>query len=346
MSSDGGAGGPLGGTAVLPGVTEEPVRHDGGVGRAAAGASTSRRVRRGGGGGGRGSRARAAAVPYAFIAPALVLLTMFGLLPILVAAGVSLTDLDIGGLGNPETIRFIGLDNYRRLFDDPAFWRAIGTTGFFVAVGVPAIIVVSLSVAVALNASQSRFFRALRAFYFLPAITAIVAIALIWGYLYNSQFGLLNHLLGQVGLGPVGWLSDPTSARLSVALVAVWRATGLNIIIFLAALQSVPKEYHEAAALDGAGRWTTFWRITFPLLRFALFFVTVTTLIGWLQFFDEPYVLTKGGPVGATTSISLFIFDNGFSLNQFGYASAGSIVLLVMIVCVTAVQLRMRGSDD
>ncbi len=341
MSGNGGAGGPLGGTAVLPGTTEVgPVHDDRRPG-------ARRRTRPGGGPADRRPRrGRAALVPYAFISPALLLLAMFGLLPILVAAGVSLTDLDIGGLGNPETVRFIGLDNYERLFSDPGFWKALQTTAFFVVVGVPVIIAVSLAVAVALNTSESRFFRALRAFYFLPAITAIVAIALIWGYLYNSQFGLLNHLLDQVGLGPVGWLSDPTSARFSVALVAVWRATGLNIIIFLAALQSVPKEYHEAAALDGAGRWTTFWRVTFPLLRFALFFVTVTTLIGWLQFFDEPYVLTKGGPVGATTSISLFIFENGFSLNQFGYASAGSIVLLILIAVVTAVQLRMRGSDD
>ena len=294
----------------------------------------------------RRGRWRSTVAPYGFIAPALVLLAVFGLLPIVVAAGVSLTDLDIGGLGHPDTIRMIGLANYERLFADPEFWHSLGTTAFFVVIGVPTIIAVSLAVAVGLNVSQSRFFRALRAFYFLPAITAIVAISLIWGYLYNSQFGLLNYLLAQVGLGPVGWLSDPGTARLSVALVAVWRATGLNIIIFLAALQAVPREYLEAAALDGAGRWTTFWRVTFPLLRFALFFVTVTTLIGWLQFFDEPYVLTKGGPVGATTSVSLFIFKNGFRLNQFGYASAGSIVLLVIIVSVTAIQLRLRSADD
>ena len=321
MTTHGGAApAAVGGTAVVPGPTHRPRRRLGGW--------------------------RAVLAPYGFVAPALVLLAMFGLLPILVAAGVSLTDLDIKGLGQPDTIEFIGLGNYERLFSDPDFWRALGTTAYFVVIGVPTIIAVSLAIAVALNVSRSRFFRALRAFYFLPAITAIVAISLIWGYLYNSQFGLLNHLLGMVGLGPVGWLSDPGTARLSVALVAVWRATGLNTIIFLAALQSVPREYLEAAALDGASRWTTFWRVTFPLLRFALFFVTVTTLIGWLQFFDEPYVLTQGGPVGATTSISLFIFKNGFSLNQFGYASAGSIVLFVIIAAVTALQLRMRRSDD
>lgn len=334
MTGDGGAGGSLlGSTAVLH-------RRRAGV---QAGQPVGRRPARRS----RLARARRAAVPYGFIAPALLLLALFGLLPIVVAAGVSLTDLDIGGLGHPDTIRVIGLDNYRRLFEDAAFWRSIQTTGLFVGLGVPVIITVSLAVAVGLNASRSRFFRALRAFYFLPAITAIVAIALIWGYLYNSQFGLFNQLLGAVGLEPVAWLSQPGTARVAVALVAVWRATGLNIIIFLAALQSIPPEYHEAAALDGAGRWTTFWRVTFPLLRFALFFVTVTTLIGWLQFFDEPYVLTRGGPVGATTSVSLFIFKNGFSLNQFGYASAGSMVLFVIIASVTVLQLRLaRGTDD
>lgn len=334
MSPDGGAGGAPG-TAVL---LREPDRpRDRGARRLSTDGTRRLPLRR---------RVRDLVVPWAFISPAVGLLLLFGVVPIVVAAVVSLTDLDISGLGRPETIEFIGLANYERLAGDPAFWRSLQVTGFFVVVGVPVIIAVSLAIAVALNASQSRFFRALRAFYFLPAITAIVAVALVWGNLYNSQFGLLNHLLDQVGLGPVGWLSDPGTARLSVALVAVWRATGLNIIIFLAALQSVPKEYHEAAALDGAGAWTTFWRITFPLLRFALFFVTVTTLIGWLQFFDEPYVLTGGGPVGATRSVSLFIFENGFSLNQFGYASAGSIVLFLLIAVVTAVQLRLRRSDD
>jgi multiple sugar transport system permease protein len=328
MTVDGGAGGTvLGSTAVL-GVEAEVVRRREAVPRRRTGV------------------ARRAMLPYGFIAPALILLTMFGLLPILVAFGVSLTDLDIGGLGNPETVEFIGLANYERLLDDPAFWRALTTTGFFVVLGVPVIIVTSLGIALALNASSSRFFQALRAFYFLPAVTAIVAVALIWGYLYNSQFGLLNHALSTVGLGPVGWLSDPTTARLSVALVAIWRATGLNTIIFLAALQAIPKEYLEAAALDGAGWWTTFRRVVLPLLRFAMFFVTVTTLIGWLQFFDEPYVLTDGGPVGSTTSMSLFIFKNGFSLNQFGYASAGSIVLFVLIAAITVVQLRARKADD
>ena len=288
---------------------------------------------------------RGTAIPYAFVAPAFLLLLAFGVLPILVAAVVSTTNLNISGLADPSNVKFIGVDNYIRLARDPGFWDALTNTGLFAVVGVPSIIVASLGVALLLHRSNGRFASALRAFYFMPAITAIVAIALVWGYLYNSQFGLFNYLLSLVGLGPVQWLSDPTVAKGSVALVAIWRATGLNIVIFLAALQGIPKEYLEAAAIDGANERQRTFRITIPLLRFAIFFVTITTVINWLQFFDEPYVLTQGGPAGATTSISLYIFQEGFRFNQFGFASAGSVVLFVIIAVITLVQLRMRGND-
>ena len=172
-----------------------------------------------------------------------------------------------------------------------------------------------------------------------------MAISLIWGYLYNSQFGLLNHLLGLVGLGPVPWLSDPLVAKFSVAGVAIWRATGLNIIIFLAALQAVPKEYREAAAIDGAGAWRTTVSIVIPLLRFAILFVTVTTLISWMQFFDEPFVLLKW-PANESMSASLYIYFQGFRFNEFGFASAASLVLLAIILTVTIVHLRVRRLTD
>ena len=285
-------------------------------------------------------------VPYALIAPALALLLIFNVLSIAVAAVISLTNLDIGGLGDPSQIRFIGVANYRAMFADPAFWEALRNTFLFVGLGVPTLVIGSLAVAIALNHSQSWFFRSLRAFYFVPAITAIVAISLIWGNIYNSQFGLLNWLLSLIGRGPVEWLSDPTLAKFSVALVAIWRGSGLDTIIFLAALQGIPSEYYEAASIDGAGEWRKIFRITLPLMRFAIFFVTVTTLIGWMQFFDEPYVLTQGGPVHATTSMSLYIYQQGFRDNEFGFASAVSIVLFAIIAVVTAVQLRARRGES
>jgi multiple sugar transport system permease protein len=269
----------------------------------------------------------------------------FNVIAILVAAVVSLTNLDIGGLGNPDQVRFIGLRNYEQMFSDPAFWESFRNTAFFVGLGVPTLIIGSLAIAIALNYSQSWLFRALRAFYFVPAITAIVAISLIWGNLYNSQFGLLNWLLSLAHIAPVQWLTDPTIAKFSVALVAIWRGSGLATIIFVAALQAIPPEYYEAASIDGAGEWRKIFRITLPLMRFAIFFVTVTTLIGWMQFFDEPYVLTQGGPVHATTSMSLYIYQEGFRYNAFGYASAASIVLFAIIAVVTAVQLRARRDE-
>ena len=289
---------------------------------------------------------RSTLVPYALISPALACLLIFNVLSIVVAAAVSLTNLDIGGLGDPSQVRFIGLANYRAMLNDPGFWEALRNSFLFVGLGVPTLVIGSLAIAIALNYSQSWFFRSLRAFYFVPAITAIVAISLIWGNIYNSQFGLLNWLLSLIGKGPVEWLSDPTTAKFSVALVAIWRGSGLDTIIFLAALQAIPAEYYEAAAIDGAGEWRKIFRITLPLMRFAIFFVTVTTLIGWMQFFDEPYVLTQGGPVHATTSMSLYIYQQGFRDNEFGFASAASIVLFAIIAIVTAVQLRTRREES
>jgi multiple sugar transport system permease protein len=285
-------------------------------------------------------------VPYALISPALVCLVVFNILSIVVAAGVSLTNLDISGLADYGSVSFVGLQNYQAMFSDPGFWEALGNTAFFVVLGVPTLIIGSLAIAIALNFSRSWFFRALRTFYFVPAITAIVAISLIWGNIYNSQFGLLNWLLSLAGKGPVEWLSDPTIAKFSVAMVAIWRGSGLDTIIFLAALQAIPAEYYEAASIDGAGEWRKIFRITLPLMRFAIFFVTVTTLIGWMQFFDEPYVLTQGGPVHATTSMSLYIYQQGFRYNEFGFASAASIVLFAIIAGVTVLQLRTRRSES
>ena len=284
-------------------------------------------------------------IPYLFAGPAMILLFSFGIFPILVAAFVSLTDLNISGLADRSNIKFIGLANFGKLFTDPDFWQSITNTAIFAVVGIPSVVFFSLGIALLLNRNGNAFFRALRSFYFVPAITAIVAISLVWGYLYNTQFGFLNWLLSLAHLPPVQWLSNPILAKFSVALVAVWRGTGLNIIILLAALQAVPKEYLEAASIDGASEWIKTVKITIPLLRFAIFFVTVTTAIAWLQFFDEAYVLTAGGPLGATTSISLFIFNEGFQQNQFGYASAGSLVLFAAIAIITFAQLKSRRKD-
>jgi multiple sugar transport system permease protein len=147
-------------------------------------------------------------------------------------------------------------------------------------------------------------------------------------------------------LPAVPWLQDPTMAKISLIALALWRAIGVNMIIFLAALQGIPKTYYEAAQLDGANGWKQLTKITIPLLRYAIFFVSITTMIGWLQFFEEPFIMTKGGPLDSTTSVALFIYRNGFQLSKFGYAAAGSFILFIAIIIVTIIQFKLQKNKE
>ncbi|NBD27403.1 carbohydrate ABC transporter permease [Paenibacillus glycinis] len=284
--------------------------------------------------------------PYVFIAPTLILLTLFSLVPIVVALVISLTDMDLGGLANFDSIGFIGFDNYVEVLTDPVFMKSILNTLFYVVIGVPLVILFSLAVALLINLGTSRIFKAFRVVYYLPSVTNIVAVAVVWSYLYNPSLGLFNYLLNAIGLPDVQWLTQPTTAKLSLILLALWKAVGLNMIIFIAALQGIPKSYYEAAQLDGASLWQQVTKITIPMLRFAIFFVSITTMIGWLQFFEEPFVMTNGGPLDGTLSVSLFIYQNGFKFNNFGYAAAGSFVLFVFIIAITLIQLRLQKNES
>ncbi|MBO7745139.1 sugar ABC transporter permease [Paenibacillus sp. MWE-103] len=284
--------------------------------------------------------------PYVFIAPTLILLTLFSLVPILVALVISLTDMDLGGLANYDSINFIGFDNYAEVLKDPVFLKSIFNTVFYVVIGVPLVILFSLAIALLINLGTARIFKAFRVVYYLPSVTNIVAVAVVWSYLYNPSLGLFNYLLNALGLPDVQWLTQPTTAKLSLILLALWKAVGLNMIIFIAALQGIPKSYYEAAQLDGASLWQQVTKITIPMMRFAIFFVSITTMIGWLQFFEEPFVMTNGGPLDGTLSVSLFIYQNGFKFNHFGYAAAGSFVLFVFIIAITLVQLRLQKNES
>lgn len=284
--------------------------------------------------------------PYIFIAPTLILLTLFSIVPILVALVISFTDMDLGGLANFNSISFIGFENYVEVLKDPVFMKAIYNTIFYVVIGVPLVILFSLAIALLINLGTSRIFKAFRVVYYLPSVTNIVAVAVVWNYLYNPTLGLFNYLLNLVGLPDVPWLTEPTIAKLSLILLALWKAVGLNMIIFIAALQGIPKSYYEAAQLDGANTWQQVTRITIPMLRFAIFFVSITTMIGWLQFFEEPFVMTQGGPLDGTLSVALFIYQNGFKFNNFGYAAAGSFVLFVCIIAITLVQLKLQKNES
>ncbi|MED4128668.1 MULTISPECIES: carbohydrate ABC transporter permease [Shouchella] len=280
--------------------------------------------------------------PYIFIAPAVLLLLLFAVLPIIIALTISFTDMDLRGISNWSAISFVGIENYRVLLSDPIFWTSMYNTFFYVIIGVPLVIISSLGAALLLNYSSNKLFRLFRVIYYMPAITNIVAIAVIWGFLYNVSYGLFNQVLLFFNTGPVPWLEDPTIAKLSLIILAVWKGIGINMLIYLAALQSIPKDYYEAATIDGASRTQQFFKITFPLLGFATFFITVTTLIGWLQFFEEPFVMTEGGPLDGTISIALFIYQAGFSYSNFGYAAAASFVLFVIIIIATLIQFTLR----
>ncbi|WP_175987683.1 carbohydrate ABC transporter permease [Bacillus sp. Marseille-Q1617] len=283
--------------------------------------------------------------PYVFIAPAVVILTVFSIVPIIVAFLISFTDLDLAGLANWSNVNFVGMENYSKLISDDLFHKSIYNTFFYVIIGVPLVIVFSLGIALLLNYGTSKLFTVFRGVYYMPSITNIIAVAVIWGFLYNTEYGLFNYLLSLLDVEKIPWLGEPTIAKLSLIVLAVWKGIGINMIIFLAALQGIPKSYYEAAEMDGANRWQVLWNVTIPLLRYATFFVTVTTLIGWLQFFEEPFVMTNGGPLDGTISMALFIYQKGFQFSEFGYAAAGSFILFVFIIIITLVQFKIRKSD-
>ncbi|GGD93182.1 carbohydrate ABC transporter permease [Paenibacillus nasutitermitis] len=284
--------------------------------------------------------------PYLFIGPTLILLTVFSLLPILVALIISFTDMNLAGLADFSNVQFVGFKNYVDVVVDPIFLQAIGNTLFYVVIGVPLVIACSLAIALLINYGRARIFKAFRAIFYMPSVTNVVAIAVVWTYLYNPDLGLFNYMLNKLGLSSVPWLTEPVTAKLSLILLALWRAIGLNMIIFIAAIKGIPKTYYEAAQLDGAGAWRQMFSITIPLLSYAIFFVSVTTMIGWLQFFEEPFIMTKGGPLDGTTSVALFIYRNGFQLSHFGYAAAGSFILFFAIIAITLIQFRLQNKND
>lgn len=283
--------------------------------------------------------------PYFFIAPTIILLSVFSILPIFVALIISFTDIDLAGLADWSAIHFIGLKNYQEVVNDPIFLKSIFNTLFYVVFGVPFVIIFSLGIALLINFGKARIFKAFRVVFYMPSITNVVAVAVVWSYLYNPQLGLFNYLLNLLHLPSVPWLQDPIMAKISLIALALWRAIGVNMIIFLAALQGIPKTYYEAAQLDGANGWKQMTKITIPLLRHAIFFVSITTMIGWLQFFEEPFVMTNGGPLDSTTSVALFIYHNGFQLSNFGYAAAGSFILFIAIIVITMIQFKIQNKQ-
>ena len=277
---------------------------------------------------------------WIFLAPALGLITVFFLVPVLASLVLSLTDFDIYAVASMHNARFAGFANYARLFHDPVFGRALLNTFYFALAGGPLTVAASLGAALLLSSKLVRWQGFFRTVYFAPFVTTLVAVAIVWKYLYHPQYGVLNWALGKVGVHPVDWLGDPKWAMPAIILMAVWKNFGYNMLIFVAALQNVPQELYEAAELDGAGALARFRHITLPMLGPALAFVGVVTMIGYFQLFAEPYVMTAGGPLRATTSVVLYMYEEGFRWWRMGFAAAIAFVLFVIIAAATLVQRR------
>jgi multiple sugar transport system permease protein len=266
-------------------------------------------------------------------------------LPVLASLVMSFTDLRSTDLRNPLAVEFVGLENFTRLWSDQLFRRSAVNTAIFVLVGVPLTLAAGLAAATALNSGLVRLRAAFRVGFYLPVVTSIVAIAVVWRFLLDPQAGLVNNLLRLVGVEGPDWLGQPSLALPSIIVIAVWRNFGFLMVVFLAGLQAIPVDLYEAAKLDGAGRWAQFRSVTLPMLRPTLLFGAVITSIGYLQLFEEPFVMTQGGPLAATLSVSYHIY-NQFGFGNYGYAAAASYVLFAVIVALSALQFRLLRSKD
>jgi multiple sugar transport system permease protein len=284
-------------------------------------------------------------VGWSFAAPFVILFGIFLALPILAAFILSFTSFGLRDITNPIGAGFVGIDNYAKLLGDAKFWKALGNTAYFVVVGVPLTLAVGLLIANGVSRGITRFRTAFRVGYYLPVITSIVAIAVVWRFLLNPDFGLLNLLLAKVGINGPNWLASPALAMPSIIAMAVWRNVGFAMVVFIAGLQAIPSMLYEAAAIDGAGRWQAFRYVTLPMLRPTILFMLVITTIGYLQLFEEPFVMTRGGPLDATLSVTMYMYQQGFTFFHQGYASAIAYVLFVIVAVVAFLQFRFLRSE-
>lgn len=295
-------------------------------------------------------RAKAAATPppraprrrgetgtaWLFLSPTLIVVSVFVFFPILFSFYLSFTQWNLFG-GNAGT--FIGLENYRRLFVDAEFWLVLGNTAIYTVGTVPLNMLLALGAAMLLH-ERIRGRKFLQAAYFSPVVVSAVAAAVVWRWVFDPNLGLANTALQAVGLPPLNWANDPNAARAALIIVGVWKSFGVNMVLFAAGLAAIPSSYYEAAALDGAGPWSRFWHITVPLLAPTTLFVLVLSVIGSFQVFDLVFVLTQGGPLGATKVLVFYLYEHAFKFFDMGYASAVAYVLFAILLGLTLVQLR------
>jgi multiple sugar transport system permease protein len=279
---------------------------------------------------------KASTAGWLFAAPALTVIGLFFGLPVVAALALSLTDFDIYALADPGNLRFVGLGNYVGLLQNPLFWKSLGNTLYFVIVGVPLSVAMSLGAALLLHSKVGRLKPFFRTAYFAPVVTTVVAVAVIWRYLFHTKYGLVNWGLSALGIDAIDWLGDPRWAMPTIILFAVWKNFGYNMIIFLAGLQSIPEDLYEAARIDGANTWKQFRHVTLPMLGPVLLLVSILTMAGYFQLFAEPYVMTQGGPLESTKSVLYLMYEEGFKWWNLGNASAVAFLLFLLMVATTS----------
>ncbi|HEX2910722.1 MAG TPA: sugar ABC transporter permease [Chloroflexia bacterium] len=271
-----------------------------------------------------------------FVGPHLLGMLVFLVIPIVASLALSFAEWDL-----LTPLRWIGLDNYTALFSSADFWAALQHTFFFIIGYLPLVLVLGLGLALLMN-RKLRGIIFFRTAFFMPVVSAWVAVALLWKWLLNPRYGLVNYLLSLVGIQGPGWMFDPNWAMPSIILASVWKDLGFVMMLLLAGLQAIPLEYEEAARIDGAGPFNLLRRVTLPLLSPTIFFVVIISLVNSFQVFQQVYVMTRGGPAGASQVLVGDIVDNAFSYSKFGYASAESWVLFALIFAVTVFQWLMQ----
>ena len=289
-------------------------------------------------------RRRRTLVAWGFALPFTLVFCIFMLLPLLSSLFMSFTDMTSRDLRTPFNVNFLGLSQYVALFKDPQFLRSLKTTGIFVLVGLPLTMALALCFAVALNKGSQHLNAFFRALYYAPVVASVVAVSVVWRYILQRD-GLLNSALALIGVQGPDWLHDTRYALPALIVMTTWRNMGTLMIIFLAGLQTVPEDVKEAAAIDGASRRRIFWSITLPLLKPTLLLGAVLLSVTYLQFFEESFVMTQGGPLNSTLSASYYVYQK-FSFGQYGISSAASYVLFVIIALVSALQFKVLRSDD
>ena len=283
---------------------------------------------------------------WLFTAPVLTIILVVLVIPTIAALALSVTDYSVYALADSGNLHFVGIDNFVELLATPLFWRSLRNTLIFAVLGVPMAIGTSLLAALLLNDATVRWKPLWRVALFAPYVTSVVATAVVWRFLFNERFGLLNQGLALIGIPPVDWLGNPNSSIPAILIFVTWKIFGYNMIVFTAALSAVSQDLMEAARLDGAGRWLRFRHVILPAIGPTLLLAAVMSVAGFLQIFAEPYVMTLGGPAQSTTTVLYFMFEEGFKWWNLGQASAVAFVLFVMILLLTWLQTRIGRRNE